>query len=339
MRVLVTHNPEDLEAYYGRALLDLAEVEGVEIRHNPLGREFANWQELSDAAEGCHVIVAHRSTAGDAELFDSPKTASLCAFLRTAVDISTIDVGAATAHGVLVARAGKAFVPSTAELALGLFLSVSRNIAASKVDYHLGEEPPQRPGRQVHGQTAAILGYGAIGSYLSPLLLALGLNVVVHDPDVTVTVPGVEGLSRASFEEALAIADAVFVLASANESTERLIDDNALALMRDGSVLINVARGELIDDDAVVAALDSGRLRGLGIDVGRAADQRPAMALAARPDVVATPHLGGLTPENADAQARSSVEQIQAMIAGTLPPRSVNPQDAARLGSYWAGRE
>ena len=103
--------------------------------------------------------------------------------------------------------------------------------------------------------------------------------------------------------------------------------------MKPGSVLVNVSRGEVIDDDAVVAALDNGRLAGVGLDVGRAPDQRPPLRLAERPDVVATPHLGGLTPENADAQAYSAVEQVAALVAGEAPPRVVNAEHAHRLSN------
>jgi D-3-phosphoglycerate dehydrogenase len=98
---------------------------------------------------------------------------------------------------------------------------------------------------------------------------------------------------------------------------------------------VNVARGELVDEVAVAAALDSGRLGGLAMDVGRAPDQRPTLSLAGRPGVVATPHLGGLTPENADAQSMSAVEQVRAIIAGELPPRAVNPDAATRLRRWW----
>ncbi len=350
MRVFVTHNPEDLDAYYGRALVELRDLDGVDVVLNPLGRELAGSRELIEAAAGCHVIVAHRSTAGASDVFDAPESSELLAFLRCAVDISTIDVAAASAAGVVVARADKAFVPSTAELALGLLLAVVRNIGVSTADYHSTVEPPQRPGRQLRGQTAAVLGYGAIGSYLCDLLLAVGVNVLVHDPD-----PSAEALARrrstsgisaphdsdsssvkmVSFDEALSSADVVFPLAQATASTENMIDQDALGLMKPGAVVINVSRGELLDEQAVAAALDSGHLGGLGLDVGRAADQRPSMDLASRPNVVATPHLGGLTPENADAQARSSVEQIAAIMAGQVPPRSVNANDAGRLTAYW----
>ena len=133
----------------------------------------------------------------------------------------------------------------------------------------------------------------------------------------------------------VASADVIIPLAPGESATENLIGARELAAMRPGAILVNVSRGELLDETAVATALDSGRLGALAMDVGRAADQRPSPALASRPGVVATPHVGGLTPENADAQAASSVEQVQAMIDRSMPPRSVNAEHATRLREYW----
>lgn len=329
MRVFVTHSPEDRHAYFGNALPELDALPDVAVVLNPLDRDLAP-AELIEAADGCQVIIAHRSTPGEESLFAARP--ELAAFLRCAVDISTVDVDAANRHGVLVARADKSFVPSTAEIALGLLLAVARSIAESTVDYHAGVEPPQRPGRQLRGQTAGIIGYGAIGSYLADLLVAIGMDVVVTDPEVPVDAAAV---AQTDLPTLLGQADVVFPLAQAQPSTENLIGEAALAAMKPGAVLINVSRGELVDEESVAAALDSGHLGGLGMDVGRATDQRPSLDLARRPGVVATPHLGGLTPENADAQARSSVEQVAAMVNGEIPPRSVNPHRADRLRRFW----
>lgn len=328
LQVFVTHNPEDLEAYYGRALPELSRMADVVL--NPMDRDLTT-SELVAAAADCDVIVSHRSTPGASELFaHSPH---LLAFLRCAVDISDVAVDAASNAGVLVARADKSFVASTAELALALMLDVSRNVSASAHDYASGRLPPQRPGRQLRGQTAGIIGYGAIGRYLADLLMALGMSVLVNDPYVTVDATGVE---QVSLEALLASADFVLPLAPADEDTLDLIGAGELTAMKPSAILINVSRGQLVDEAAVAAALDTGDLGGLGMDVGRAADQRPSPALAALPGVVATPHLGGLTPENADAQATSSVEQVAAMLSGDMPPRTVNPEAAIRLRAWWA---
>ncbi len=328
LRVFVTHNPEDLEVYYGRAQPDLEAI--VDVVTNPFDRDLTT-PELVEAAAGCDVIVAHRATPGEADVFE--RLPELVAFLRCAVDISTIDVDAASASGVLIARAGKSFVASTAELALGLLIDVARNVSASACDYRAGRLPPQRPGFQLAGRTAGIIGYGAIGSYLATLLNAIGMEVLVCDPLLTIDAPAVR---QVELSELLARADAVFPLVPAEASTHDLIGVDELDVMKPGAVLINVSRGEVLDEQAVAAALGSGRLAALGMDVGRAADQRPSMSLAARPDVVATPHLGGLTPENADAQAASSVEQVRAILDGVVPPGAVNAEQATRLRDFFA---
>ena len=327
MRVFLTHNPEDREAYYGRALPQLEAV--ADVVRNPLARDLTT-PELIAAARDADVIVAHRSTPGEAAVF--AELPDLKAFLRCAVDISTIDVDAASAHGVVIARADKSFVASTAELALGLMIDAARNISSSTHDYRVGSEPLQRPGRQIRGQVAGIIGYGSIGSYLADLLVGLGMKVVVHDPFVEVDRPGIEAIG---FHELLAAADVVFPLAPAGPSTENLIGRNELAAMKRGATLVNVSRGELLDEVAVMAALDDGSLGSLAMDVGRAPDQRPSPELAAHPRAIATPHLGGLTPENADAQAASSVQQVSAILAGAMPPRAVNPEAAHRLRAHW----
>lgn len=327
LRVFLTHNPEDLEAYYGRELSQLMRVATVVI--NPLDRDLTT-EELIVEAAGCQAIIAHRSTPGEAALFE--QLSELVAFLRCAVDISTIDVDSASTNGVIVARADKSFVASTAELALALYLDTARHVAMSTHEYQNGAEPSQRSGRQVRGKVAGLIGFGSVGSYLAELLEALGLTVLVHDPFVDVP----ERFEQLALDPLLSRSDVVFPLAPAIPATENFIGADELATMKRGATLINVSRGELLDEEAVAASLDSGHLGALGMDVGRAPDQRPSPTLAQRPGVVATPHLGGLTPENADAQAASSVEQVEAMMRGDIPPRAVNAESATRLRAFWA---
>jgi len=327
VRIFLTHNPEDLEAYYGRTLADLEAL--GEVRRNPEGRNLTT-PELIEAAAGCEVIVSHRATHGETALFE--QALDLIAFLRCAIDIRDVDVEAALRAGVLVANASKSFIPSTAEIALALMLCLARNVGESTRAYRAGEMPPQAMGSQMRGRTAGIIGYGAIGSYLADLLLALGMRVLVHDPFKTVAHAEI---AQVGFEDLLAAADVVLPLAPAGPETENLIDAAALAAMKPTALLVNVSRGELMDEDAVATALREGRIGGLAMDVGRAPDQRPSPEPASLPGVVSTPHLGGLTPENADAQAASSVAQVRAILDGRMPPRAVNPEAAERLRTWW----
>ncbi len=132
--------------------------------------------------------------------------------------------------------------------------------------------------------------------------------------------------------------DFVLPLAIANETTENLIGAREIALMKKGVVFVNVSRGNLIDEAALEAAYRSGHIAKLALDVGRAADQRPSPQLASLPGVAATPHLGGLTPANADAQATSSVEQTRAVLEGRMPERALNADHASRLKEFWKSR-
>ena len=130
------------------------------------------------------MIVADRLTAGPAEIFAGlPR---LRAFVRCAVDIRNVAVDAASAAGVLVTRAGPAFVPSVAELALGYLVDLSRGISRATADYQAGRPPEIRMGRQLAGSTLGIIGYGSIGRYLAPIAKALGMKVLVADPFATI---------------------------------------------------------------------------------------------------------------------------------------------------------
>src|SRR6267378_4037776 len=290
-RILLTHTPEMFRNYYGeRALAGLRELGEVRLHGNdlPLAGE-----ALVAAAQGCEIIVADRNTPGPRAVFD--RSPQLMAFVRCAVDIRTIDVAAASRAGVLVTRASAGFVPAVTELVLGLLVDLSRGISRSAADYHAGRVPKPEPGRQLSGSTLGVIGYGAIGARLAALGAALGMRVLAADPHVRV--PAGEGVEQMDLPGLLAAADYVVCLATATPETENLMNDAAFALMKRGAFFVNVSRGNLVDEAALVRALDSGRLAGCAIDVGRADVQMPNPAIAARPDVIATPHLGGLTPQ------------------------------------------
>jgi D-3-phosphoglycerate dehydrogenase len=153
------------------------------------------------------------------------------------------------------------------------------------------------------------------------------MRVLAYDPYTSSEEPGVQ---VAGFGEALS-ADFVVCLAIALPETANLMDARAFAAMRRGAFFINLSRGELVDEAALEAALDSGHLAGAAMDVGRAPDQMPSPRLAARLDVVATPHLGGLTPQAAEHQAMDTVHQAAALAAGRLPEGAVNAEAAHRL--------
>ncbi len=324
-RILLTHTPEMLRNYYGeRALARLREL--GEVRLHGGEHPFAG-EALVAAAQGCEIVVSDFKTPGDAPVFE--KSPQLVAFLRCAVDIRTIDVAAASRAGVLVTRASPGFVPAVTELVLGLLVDLSRGVCRSAAEYHAGRVPKPEPGRQLSGSTLGVIGYGAIGRRLAELGAVLGMRVLATDPHVRV--PAGEGIEQMDLRELLAAADYVVCLATATPETENLMNEGAFAGMKPGAFFVNVSRGNLVDEAALERALASGRLAGCAIDVGRAEVQMPNPAIAARPDVIATPHLGGLTPQAIEHQAFDTVAQVAEIVHGRAPKGAVNPRHATRL--------
>jgi D-3-phosphoglycerate dehydrogenase len=274
---------------------------------------------LIDAARDVDIIVADRLTEGPGGIF--PPLPKLRAFVRCAVDIRNIDVEAASAAGVLVTRAGPGFVQSVAELALGFMVDLSRGISRATADYHAGRKPEVRMGRQLAGSRLGIIGYGSIGRYLAPVAKSLGMTVLVADPFVTVDDADIE---HVSLEDLLGRTDYVVCLAVANGQTENLIGQAALARMRPHAFFINLSRGNLVNEAALTAALRENGIAGAAIDVGRARDQMPTPELARLPNVIATPHIGGLTPPAIESQSLETVRQVEAIIDGKVPAGAVN---------------
>jgi D-3-phosphoglycerate dehydrogenase len=317
MKIFLTHTPHMRDNYYGvRALAGLASL-GEVVLHQ--GSETLEGQALIAAARGCDLIVADRATALPAPIFDA--LASLRAVLRCAVDIRNIDVAAASSHGILVTRAKPGFVDSVTELVLGFLVDLNRGISRATVAYQAGRTPTVRMGRQLAGTTIGIIGYGAIGRAVAPLAAAVGMRVLISDPYVTVEEPSFQQVDLATL---LASSDHVVCLAVANEATENLVNAEALARMRRDAVFINVSRGNLVDEAALAAAITEGRIAGAALDVGRAPDQMPTPAIAAMPNVIATPHIGGMTPPAIETQALHTVEQVRALVSGAVPDCAVN---------------
>ena len=323
MKILLTHPPEFRRQYYGERSLHglqaLAEVT-LHTEEAPLD---ANG--LVAAAADVDIIVSDRMTEGRGEIF--PKLPKLRAFVRCAVDIRNVDVASAAAAGVLVTRASPGFVPAVAELALGFMVDLSRGVSRSSADYHAGRKVEVFMGRQLAGSRIGIIGYGSIGRRLADLAKMLGMEVLVADPFATVSDPDIQ---HVQFDDLLAHADFVVCLAIANEQTESLIDAAALARMQPHGFFINLSRGNLVDETALLAALREGRIAGAAMDVGRAPDQMPTPELAQLPNVIATPHIGGLTPQAIEHQAAETVRQVAAIIKGEAPVGAVNAEHWAR---------
>jgi D-3-phosphoglycerate dehydrogenase len=310
LKVLLTHTPQARRQYYGERSLNALQAVAQVVLHEA---------GLIDAARDVDIVVADRLTDGPGEIF--PRLPGLRAFVRCAVDIRNIDVEAASAAGVLVTRAGPGFVQSVAELALGFLVDLSRGISRATAEYHSGQKPQVLMGRQLAGGRLGIIGYGSIGQYLAQIAKALGMEVLVTDPFATVSDPAIQ---HVPLEDLLDRSDYVVCLAVANEKTENLIGQAALARMRPHAFFINLSRGNLVDEAALTAALRENRIAGAALDVGRARDQMPTPELASLPNVIATPHIGGLTPPAIESQSMETVRQVEAIIDGKVPIGAVN---------------
>lgn len=316
-KLLLTHAPPARRQYYGaRALARLHELVDVVLHE---GDAPLDAQGVIGMARGVDFIVADRATAIPAVVFES--LPGLRAVMRSAIDIRNIDLGAATKAGVLVTHAEAGFVKSVVELTLGFMVDLSRGITRAATSYHEGARPEIKVGRQLGGSTVGIIGYGRISRELAPILAQLGMTVLVSDPHAQVDDPR---FVKLPMEELLEKADYVICLAIANEETENLIDAAAFARMKADAFFINMSRGNLVDEAALTTVLTEGRIAGAAMDVGRAPDQMPSAGLARLPNVIATPHIGGLTPPASESQAMDTVRQVEALVKGEVPPGAAN---------------
>lgn len=310
--------------YFGdRALARLRHI--ADVRLNPEARELPT-PDLLSLAQGCDALIAYRQTPAPAAFFEA--LPQLTVFLRCAMDVRTVDIEAASRCGVLVTRASAGFQAAVAEWVMASMIDLGRGITHFDAAYKRGAPAEPFMGRELRGSTLGLIGLGAIGSVVCDLALAFGMAVRVN------TLQAIEpraGVTPASFDEVIDRSDFVVCLAPANTQTANLFDARAFARMRRGTFFINASRGELVDDTALLAALDSGHLAGCALDVGRAPDQMPTVQLARHPQVIATPHIGGLTAPATEHQSLETVEQLRALMAGGTPVGAINPEHATRL--------
>ncbi len=322
--VFLTYSPRTLVNYYGpRALAALESVASVRCAWD---EEPFTVDTLVSAAQDCDIIVSDRRLEGGADLL--ARLPKLVAFCRCAVDIRNIDVPAASAQGILVTQASAGFTVSVSEWIMGMMVDLGRHISPAVAQYQAGLPPPVMMGRELRGATLGIIGFGQIARYLTDLALAFGMRVCVSDPFVNTQN---SAISQVSMSELLAQSDFVVCLAVATQQTENLMGQAAFAAMQPTAYFINASRGNLVDEAALLNALDTGQIAGCALDVGRAPDQMPSPDLARHPRLRATPHIGGLTTPAIEHQSMETVAQVAAIVSGQFPLGSVNADQASRL--------
>ena len=286
--------------------------------------------DLAGRIPGFDVLVV-RSTKVGAEVFESGDKLALV--IRAGAGTNTIDTATAAARGVLVANLPGRNAIAVAELTMGLLLAVDRHIVDATVDLRAGRWDKKRysAARGLFGSTMGILGLGSIGLEVAQRARAFGMHVLVlAKPDRSArTLARLDEMRVGtvdSLEELLPACDVVSLHLPSNADTAGLVDRKFLAQMKPGAVLLNTSRGELVDEDALLEALEERDLRA-GLDVY--ADEPGSgqaewtSRLAQHPRVVGTHHIGASTQQAQDAIADGVVEIVDAFVRGE-PPHCVN---------------
>ncbi|HET8651901.1 MAG TPA: phosphoglycerate dehydrogenase [Gaiellaceae bacterium] len=243
---------------------------------------------------------------------------------RAGVGVDNVDVDAATRRGIVVANAPESTVVSAAEHAVGLLVALARNIPQAHASLKQGRwERSSYGGIELEGKTLGVLGFGRIGQQVARRAIGLGMEVVAHDPFVAKDRYRELGVTRTESADAvLEAADFVTLHLPLTDETRGSLGAAALAKLRPGAYLINAARGELVDEAALLDALRSGRLAGAALDVFSAEPYSgPLLELD---NVVVTPHLAASTEEAQDRAGVIVAEQVAAALEGGLVSNAVN---------------
>jgi D-3-phosphoglycerate dehydrogenase len=327
MRIFLTHDPQMLDHYFGDKAMAQIEKLG-EISINDLERPLSS-DELIRQAKDADIVLADRLNPGTTKVFES--LPNLIAFVRDKVDVSNIDLNAANTHGVLVTHVGPGFMAACSELVIGYMIDLTRRITDYTLAYRNGRIEEESMGRELAGSSVGIIGYGMIGKYLAHLCQAIGMRVLIYTPTSPVTEPG---LIKADFDSVVRESDYLICLAKSSPETENLINEQVFKSMKASAYFINISRGELVDDEALEEAIVNGEIAGAALDVGRDFDQRPTRRIAKLPRVIATPHIGALTPESIEFQALEAVKHIKEIIEGKVPDGALNVKYAFRFNTY-----
>jgi D-3-phosphoglycerate dehydrogenase / 2-oxoglutarate reductase len=293
--------------------------------------------DLASIISGFDAIVVRSGTRLDAPLIERAERLKVIG--RAGVGVDNVDVDAATRRGIVVANAPESTVVSAAEHALALMLALARNVPQAHAALKAGRwERSQFSGFELSGKTLGVLGLGRIGREVARRALALGMRVVAHDPFVAPERFRELGVDEArSLDEVYAAADVLSLHLPLTSETRGLLDREAFGRMRTGVRIVNAARGELVDEDALVEAIRSGKVAGAALDVFSSEPyEGPLLELD---EVVVTPHLAASTTEAQDRAGVIIAEQVAAALEGGLVATAVNipivdQADLEVLGPY-----
>jgi glyoxylate reductase len=311
------------------AAMDIVAAD-CELTYNPLDRPLTR-EELMIAGREADGLLTMLTETVDRELLDA------CPRLRVvancAVGYNNIDIAACTERGILVTNTPGVLTETTADLTFALLLASARRIVEADGYLRAGEWQSWSlmllTGTDVHGKTLGIVGFGRIGQAVARRARGFGMRIIYTGGSGAADVAAELGAKRVKLPELLRSADFVSLHVPYGPSTHHLIGEAELAMMKPGAHLINTARGAVVDEQALIAALTSRRIAGAGLDVFTDEPDVPAL-LAELDNVVLTPHIGSATVETRTRMAVMAASNLVAVLKGEPPLNPVNPE--ARRG-------
>ena len=288
-----------------------------------------------DPLEG--IEQAHGAIVGAAIRYDRTvyeRAPLLKVIARAGIGFDNLDLDDATEFGIAACNTPDGPTISTAEQAVALIFAVTKGLkeSARRLEAAEGDYWARHGHLELAGSTLALVGLGRIGGYVARVMSAVGMEIVAYDPYARDERFAELGAQRAATpSEAVADAHVVSVHAPLSDETHHLVNAELLAAMRDGVYLVNTSRGGLVDQDALLAALDAGKVRGAGLDVTEPEPLPAGDPLLGRPDVVVTPHVASATVAGRRRIFTHAVSEVMTALDGNQPPNMLNPE-------AWPGR-
>ena len=283
-------------------------------------------EALFAALADADAVLIRSATRIDAEALSHAPVLKVVA--RAGVGLDNVDIKAATAAGVMVVNAPTSNIVSAAELTVGHILSLARRIPAAHASLSAGEwKRSSYTGAELFEKTVGIVGLGRIGALVAARLAAFDMRVVAYDPYVTSARAQQLGVQLLSLDELVAESDFLTIHMPKTPETTGMIGAEQFRAMKPTAYVVNVARGGLIDEEALLVALQNGEIAGAGLDVFTSeppVEGSAARALTAQPNVVVTPHLGASTDEAQEKAGVSVARSVRLALGGDLVPDAVN---------------
>jgi D-3-phosphoglycerate dehydrogenase len=289
--------------------------------------------ELKLATDPSSEAILQVATAADALLVTYAKiTADMIAQMkrcriisRFGIGVDNVDLDAATAAGIVVTKVPDYCIDEVSDHAMALLLALARKIPSSSAQVHAGrwEMKAVVPIHRLRGRTLGLVGFGRIPQLVAPKARAFGLRVIVYDPFVQADVIARERVDQVDFDELLAQSDYVSIHTPLLPETRNLFGADAFSRMKPGALLINTARGPIVDEQALAKALDAGQLAGAALDV-MPTEPPVGSPLLGRGNVIITPHTSFYSEESLLELQRKAAQEVADVLSGKPPKNPVN---------------